>query len=323
VNKKQVIAALLIGVAIGTAATAGGSKDKGAYKIGFVQLIDNITFKTMRDGFNERMAELGYGPTVAPVTLKDAQGDTATLNTIAQEFAGGGYDVVISIATPPTQAFVNQGSATANVFIAVSDPVAAKLTTTLAKPDKNSTGTSDYIPMERLLDLADRLTPGIKTYGFIYTYGEPNAVGVVADAKKYLASKCKATTEITVQTSNEVQQAAEALVGKVDAIFIPNDSIVVSAITQVVAIATPKKVPVYGTALVHVDGGALATVGIDDRLIGRRSAEMVVEYLKGTPIASIPVVIFDDVQTYVNVKSAASLGVTLGDEFKSAVRIDK
>jgi putative ABC transport system substrate-binding protein len=199
--------------------------------------------------------------------------------------------------------------------------VGARVVSALNKTDKNSTGTSNYIPADRIFQLADKLTPGIKTYGFIYNFGEPNAVGTIAKAKQYLDSKSIKYQEVTVSNSGEVQQAAESLVGRVDAIFIPNDSLVVSAMPQIVAIATAKRIPVYGTALVHVMTGGLATVGIDDRLIGRRSAEMAVDYFKGKKIADAPVVTFDTLYTVLNSTTASTLGISIPAEFKDATLI--
>jgi putative ABC transport system substrate-binding protein len=321
--KKHMVRALLMAalVVAVTPVFAGGSKDTGTKKVGFIQLIDNLTFKEMRDGFYERMAERGYGN--AAITYKEAQGDTATLNTICQEFANGNYDVVVTLATPATQAFVNLESGKPNIFIAMSDPVAARVVTTMDKPDKNSTGTSNYIPTDRLFELADKLTPGIKRYGFIYNFGEANAVSTIGKAKEYLDARGIAYQEVTVSNSSEVQQAAEALAGKVDAIFIPNDSMVVSAMPQIVTIANAAKIPVYGTALVHVTSGALATVGIDDRLIGSRSADMVIDIFNGKKIVDTPVVTFDTLYTVVNDATAKTLGVAIPADLRDVQVVGK
>jgi putative ABC transport system substrate-binding protein len=304
---------------VGTGADAQAVQKE--YNVGFVQLIDNITFKAMRDGFYARLQEKGYGSDRLIINYKDAQGDTGTLNMICQDFANGKYDVVVTLATPATQAFVNLESSIPNIFISVADPVAAGILSTMETPDKNATGTSNFIPVSELFKLADKLTPGIKHYGFIYNFGEVNAVSTINKAKEYLDSIGTTYQEITVANSSEVQQAAESLAGKIDAFFIPNDSIVVSAIQQIVASATDAKIPVYGTALAHVSGGALATVGIDDELIGARSADMVIEYLEGKAIAAMPAVTFDTLYTIINRTSAQSIGLTIPAEFSGATFI--
>ncbi|MDR1597073.1 MAG: ABC transporter substrate-binding protein [Treponema sp.] len=324
---RLVCGVLLAGMALSGCAKKDGNASGPAagkrYSIGFIQLIDNVTFKEMRDGFYARMAERGYGEDRLTINYKDAQGDTATLNTICQEMGNAKYDVVVTLATPATQAFVNLESAVPNIFISVADPVAAGVLTSMEKPDKNATGTSNFIPVSELFKLADKITPGIKRYGMIYNFGEVNAVSTINKAKEYLDSTGITYQEITVTNSSEVQQAAEALAPRIDAFFIPNDSMVVSAMSQIVEAANSRKIPVYGTALAHVNSGALATVGISDALIGARSADMVIRYLEGTPIENMPAVTFDTLYTIINKATADTIGIVIPAEFASAALIGK
>jgi putative ABC transport system substrate-binding protein len=211
------------------------------------------------------------------------------------------------------------------IFISVADPVKSKIVSSLDKPDKGATGTSNYIPIDSIFKLADKLTPGIKSYGFIYNFGEPNAVNTIAAAKKYLDGQGVKYEEATVSNAGEVQQAAQALAAKCGAIFIPNDSSVVPAMPQVVEAANAanggKGIPVYGTALVHVQGGALATVGIEDKKIGAVSADMAIEVFKGKKTADIPVVFFKTLDTYINAKEAKRLGVKIPKDLAGAEMI--
>ncbi len=48
------------------------------------------------------------------------------------------------------------------VFAAVTDPIKAGLTTSLEKPDKNITGTSDEIQVEMILERALQVNPDLK-----------------------------------------------------------------------------------------------------------------------------------------------------------------
>ena len=74
-------------------------------------------------------------------------------------------DLVVTIATPASQAMVNLESDIPVFFISVSNPVGARIISDMEKPDKNATGTSNAIPVNEIFDLADQLTPGCKTYG--------------------------------------------------------------------------------------------------------------------------------------------------------------
>jgi len=124
-----------------------------------------------------------------------------------------------------------------------------------------------------------------------------------------------------VTNSGEVQQAAQSLVGRVDAIFIPNDSVVQTALNVVAEVAKDAKIPVYGSSAVMVNSGAFATISISDTDIGRMTADMCDQYLKGTAIADIPAVVVSDFTMVINKTTADAIGVTLSDDVLSKATI--
>ncbi|MDL2323537.1 ABC transporter substrate-binding protein [Ruminococcaceae bacterium OttesenSCG-928-A16] len=324
----------------GTATSANGASSASApsggnaqsstnagktYKIGLVQLLENGAFADMREGFIARMAQLGYveGENLE-IDFKNAQGDMAALTSICQKMVDGKVDMIVTIATPPSQIALstlqNSGSDIPLLFISVSDPITAGLVTTFENPDKNATGTSNFIPIDENFKLADKLTPGIKTYGFLYTTGEVNAVSTIADAKAYCDANGLAYVEKIVSNSSEIQQAAAALAGQCDAFFIPNDSVVQSAMPQVAQAAMDAKIPVYGSSAVMVASGAFATISVGDPETGAASADMADKILQGTPVANVPAIVVKDFVTVLNEDTAAAIGVTLPEDvLKDAV----
>ena len=231
--------------------------------------------------------------------------------------ADGSYDAVFTIATPATQAMVNQECDTPVFFCAVSAPVAAGVLTEMEHPDKNATGTSNAIPVGDIFALCDKLTPDAAIFGFLYCTSEDNSVNTVENAKKYCDENGIQYREVTVTNSSEVQQAAETLAEKVDAIFIPNDSVIQSAMATVTEVAREKKVPVYGSSATMVDSGCFATIAISDIEIGKLTAGMGLQYLKdGTKPADIPAVIVPASATVINEATLEALGIELTSEVK-------
>lgn len=196
-----------------------GAKADGSYTVGIIQLIENGAFNDMREGFIEELQAKGYTEDKLTVDYKCAQGDATNLQTIAQSMADGDYDLVCTIATPATQAMVNLETDTPVVFIAVSAPVAAGVITDMDHPDKNATGTSNAIPVSDIFALSNQLTPDCKTFGFLYCTSEVNSVNTIEAAKEYCDANGLSYKEATVTNSSEVQQAAQSLVGSVDAIL--------------------------------------------------------------------------------------------------------
>ncbi len=290
-------------------------------RVGIIQMADNGAFTDMREGYIDRMRELGYSEADMTFDYRNAQGDMSNLAAICQAVVESGVDYVVTIATPPAQAFLNMESDIPLFFISVSNPVGAGLITDMAHPDKNATGTSNAIPVDEMFKLSDELTPGCKTYGLIYCTSEINSVTTVNDAKAYLDANGLKYVEAVVTSSNEVQQAVESLVGRVDAIFVPNDSVVQTAMSVVAEVASDAKIPVYGSSAVMVNSGAFATISISDREIGALTADMSAQYLKGAAVADIPAVVVSDFTMVINKTTADAIGVTLSEDVLAQAQI--
>ncbi|MDR1966856.1 MAG: ABC transporter substrate-binding protein [Synergistaceae bacterium] len=313
-KSRHVLSAVLAAAIALSAAPSGAAPldPSGVYRLGIVQLIENGAFADMREGFIGRMRELGYSEDKMTFDYKNAQGDMSNLNSICQSMADSKLDAIVTIATPPTQAMVNVEPDAPIFFIAVSNPVGAGVITEMERPDKNATGASNAIPVGEMFKLAALVTPKVKSFGFVYNTGEVNSVTTVKAAKEYLDRTGEYSyKEAIVTASHEVQQAAQSLVGQVDALFIPNDSMVQSALTQVVEVANDAKMPTYGSSAVMVNTGAFATISIDDHVIGARVADMLDRHLKGTPVSDIPAVVISDFVTLFNGPTAEAIGVEI------------
>ncbi|MEO1815566.1 MAG: ABC transporter substrate-binding protein [Acetobacterium sp.] len=306
--------------ACASSGTSGGTEQK-KLKVGVIQTIENGAFDAMRDGFIQELRDQGYSEEQMEIVVKNAQGDASAMNTIAQEMSDGTYDLVATVATPATQAFVNMKSETPQVFIAVSDPVKAGIVTTMENPDYNATGTSNPIPVAKIIDLSKTMTPVIKTFGIIYNTSEVNSVSTVNKAKEYMTAQGYEIVEAVVTNSSEVKQAIDGLLSQVDAVFIPNDSVIQNAMPTVAEAAKAAKKPVYGSSAVMVNSGALATVAIGDAAIGATSADMAIEILKGKTPAEIPAVAVEATDTVINQTTSDAIGIQISAELSQSATI--
>lgn len=289
--------------------TSPAAPDADKFKIGLVQMMEHPSLDEIREAVLKQLAAEGFDDTQVEIDYQNGQGDPGTLNTIAQKFVGDKVDLIIAIATPAAQSAAAATTDIPIIFSAVTDPVSAGLVGSLEAPDRNCTGTSDAIPTEQIFALADELTPGIKTYGFLYNQGEPNSVSVINDAKAALGAKGVAYVETSVVNSGEVTSAAQSLIGKVDAIFCPIDNTVAYAMPNLAQIAIEAKLPVYVAADSMVNDGGLATVGVNYTQLGVQTAQMAAEVLSGAAVADVPVQVLTQYSTVVNTDTAAALGV--------------
>ena len=288
-------------------------------KIGLVQMMEHPSLDEIREAILAELAAQGYDDSKVEIDYQNGQGDMNNLNTIAQKFVGDEVDMIIAIATPAAQSAAAATDSIPIIFSAVTDPVDAGLVADLSAPDRNLTGTSDAIAVEEIFALADRLTPGIQTYGLLYNNGESNSVSVIREVKAALEAAGIAYEEATVVNSSEVTTAAQSLVGKVDAIFSPIDNTVAYAMPNLAQIAIEAKLPVYVAADSMVNDGGLATVGVNYTQLGKQTAQMAAEVLSGKPVSEVPVQVLSEYATVINADTAAAIGLdtALVDEILS------
>ncbi len=178
----------------------------------------------------------------------------------------------------------------------------------LEHPEGNITGTSFEVQVDQIIDLIMELNPDAKTIGALYTPGEVNGVSTLNRFKTYAKEKGLEVIDGTGTDLTTLQQAAQMLVEKCDVLFSPNDNIVASGMTALASIALENQVPYYAASDSMVQDGAFATVGIDYEELGRETARMTVEVLKGKVPADIPVKVFrDNLSIYINQKTLDSL----------------
>lgn len=291
-------------------------------QIGIVQIVEHPSLNTIRESFVQELDKQGFkdGEKVV-IDYQNAQGDQTNLKTICQKFVNNKYDLIIAIATPSAQAAVGETKDIPIVFSACTDPVGSGLVSNLEKPGQNVTGTSDAVSAQKIMELAQRITPDIKTVGALYTSSETNSVSVVNDLKNYAAKNGLTVIEATVTNSSEVQQAVSSLVGKVDAVFSPIDNTVASAMPLVAQVANKAKKPVYVGADSMVKDGGLATFGINYTILGQETAQMAVEILNGKKAGEISVKTMTDMDIYVNKDTAAAIGITIPDDVLKAATV--
>lgn len=282
-------------------------------KIGVISMVENGAFTDMRDGILEEMKAKGYTEENTIYDYQCAAGDASALSSIVSNMTDGSYDLVFTIATPSTQALVNAESDTPNFFCAVSAPVAAGVISDMDKPDKNATGTSNAIPVSEIFELAQDIKP-VKKYGLIYSGNEDNATNTIKESKEYLDSKNIEYIEKTAPTSNDIETAVNALIDDgAEAIFIPNDSIIQDGIPKLVEICREKGIPTYASSATTVASGCFATLAIDDKGIGAKTADMAIEYLNGTALEDIKAQVIGIDYCTINKETMESLNLTEED----------
>jgi putative ABC transport system substrate-binding protein len=280
--------------------------------VAITAIVEHPALDAVRDGVMKGLAEAGYAEgTDVAFTYETAQGNPATAAQIARQFVGDAPAVIVAISTPSAQAAAAATKDIPIVFSAVTDPVAAQLAASIDAPGGNITGVSDMAPIGDHLALIREITPDVKRLGVLYNPGEANSVSSLAAVKTAAEAAGIEVVEGPATKSADVQNAARSLIGKVDAIYVPTDNTIVSALESAISVANEAKLPLYAGDTDSVARGALAAVGFNYFDVGVQTAALVDRVLKGENPGSIAVVFAAGTDLQVNKATASAIGVTL------------
>lgn len=318
--KKKLLGGLALALLLAGCGNSGDSDKektddgKKTYKIGIIQQMEHPALDSAREGLEKYLK--GKSDAKFEITVKNAQGDNGTADTIAKQFVSEDVDLIYSIATNASQAAVNAtgGTDIPVVFNAVTDGVEAKLVTSNEKPGGNVTGVSDAAPLEKQLEMIRELLPEAKKIGMIYNIGEVNGKLQVKQVEK-LASKYNfKIVKKGVSATTEIATAAEQLAGDVDCIYNITDNMVVSATASITDKANAKNIPVFAAEDGQMKAGLLASDSISYEKLGEQAGSVAYDILvNGKKAGDIPVETAKDTTLYINKKVAEQLDIKIPD----------
>lgn len=300
------------------------SPEEEVYEIGIFQIEIHPAWDAAREGFKDALtaAILADGGNVT-YDEQEAAGEPSIAATIAESFVAQGVDLTCAITSSCAQAAANAVNETdiPVVFNSVTNPVVAGVVNSWDVPGGQVTGVSDIAPVDSQLQLivdiledeANNLT--FETLGVIYNPAEDNSVyqvDVQLPAAIELLSLNISVVEESASNPTEVLAAAEALVGQVDAIWVPTDNTVVASIAAVIGVAEDNDIPLFASNTSTVEVGVIGCWGMDYYNVGYASGEMAaLILLMGANPATMPVQTLPANILYVYPEAAVRMGVTI------------
>lgn len=288
------------------------------------QIIDHHTLDEVRVGMIEALANQGFkdGETIR-IIYENANGNVSVANEIAKKFQTLKPAAMIALSTQSAQTLlpVSRTSHIPLVFTAVTDPVAAKLVSAYDQTKNGITGISDYMPAEPQFAMIRAFVPSLKKLGVLYNPAEVNSVSILKQMEQVAGDEGIELVYAAANNTSEVAAATKSLIGKVEAIYFPNDNTVMAAAAAVANIASQEKMPVFANDSASVKSGVLAAVAYDRKAMGNKTATIVAGLLTGKTTAEFPVT-HDIVQEIVmNQETQKTLGIDIPETYQAKVRL--
>ncbi|MDG3141350.1 ABC transporter substrate-binding protein [Streptococcus suis] len=284
---------------------------KEKVKVGVLQFVTHDALDAINDGVRKGLEESGYDSSKVDIDYVNAEADQSKIQTMSKQLVANGNDVLVGIATPAAQGLANATKDIPVVMGAISDPVGAKLVADLKHPSGNVTGVSNQLPVAQEVELIKTLTPNAKTIGVLYSSSEDNSQSQVAKFETLAKAQGLTVKTYAVPSTNEITSTMAVMSGKVDAIFVPQDNMIASAMKTVSAAANKAQLPVYVVDESMVKNGGFAAIGQNQFDLGVETGKMVAQILKGQRVQDLPVNVVDTGTPTLNLKVAKELGITI------------
>jgi putative ABC transport system substrate-binding protein len=236
------------------------------------------------------------------------------LPALADELVRLKVDVLLTPGTPGALALKTATKTIPIVFFDVTDPVAAGLVDSLARPGGNITGFSsiEALLAGKRLELLKEAVPKISRVAVLWNPHDPSSVQQWKESQlpaRELGLQLHSMEVTSADKFESVLKAATQV--RSSALFAVSNALAASNQTRLAELAIKYRLPaIYGQASFATNGG-LISYGPDPTERFRRAAVMVDKILKGTKPVDIPVEQPTKFELVINLKAAKQIGLTI------------
>ena len=281
-------------------------------RIGEAQIVSHPDLDNDSKGFKVALEEEGFieGENII-IDRQNAQGEQPNCAIIARKFEDDRVHLIHAISTPNAQASVKISKTIPIVFSSVEDPVATGIVPNLGPTGTHVTGVSYRWPIELQCKMYQDLVPYAKRWGTIYNPGDVNVTFHIQEMKSAIEKLGGKLMEAHISNSSEVLQAAQSLMGRVDAIHITSDNTAVSAFESIAKVCNDNNIPLFAGDRDSTARGAVAAYGLDYFMIGYTAGKKAAQILKGKDAGQIPAGLASGYSLWVSLKHAREQGLKL------------
>ena len=244
-------------------------------------------------------------------------GQARRLPSLTQELAAQKPALIVAWGLSVTVAVAKEAPPIPIVMVSSSDPVAAGVVASLARPNGMITGVAGFgIELAgKSLELLLAAAPKIKRIGFLnYAYSATGTRAMEA-ARRSAIQHSVEPRFADVASPKEIEPAISGLAKDgVRALVVLPGVLLLTERRRIVGLALAQRWPVVGGQSEWPAAGALLSYGVDNMANTRRAAYYVDRILKGAKPGDISIEQPTTFELVVNLKTAKALGLTMPPE---------
>ncbi|HEY6198718.1 MAG TPA: ABC transporter substrate-binding protein [Candidatus Binatia bacterium] len=310
-NLKFAVAAGALLFWLGTNAAA--QQPAKLYKVGWLSARPALT--GAQETIRNMLRDLGYveGKNIS-FEFRFANNDVNRFPALARELIGLKVDVLLTPGTSGALALKNATKTIPIIFLDVTDPVAAGLVESLARPGGNITGFSsiEAVLSGKRLELLKETIPRLSRVAALWNSQDPSSEQQWKESQRAARELSLQLYSIEAGSADQYghafKAAAEAHSGALAVIAGP---LAASNQRRLAELAAANRLPAIYPSETYVDSGGLMSYGADQAERYRRIAALVDKILKGTKPADVPVEQPTKFELVINLKATKKIGLTI------------
>ena len=312
--RRREVITLLGGAAAAWPLAARAQQPERVRRIGVLMGVSNDAEGRARaSAFEAGLGDLGWVANSNVHVNYVWAGGAVDLQPYVQEVLGAEPDVILAHGTTATSAMRGRTSTIPIVFVTVSDPLGSGLVNSLARPNGNVTGFTNFEFsmggkwVEILKDIDPRVSRALVLFNPKTAPYGPYFLRSVETAAPSFKMNVAAGS---VHDAGEIRQTISEFAAR------PNGTLIVlpdifTATNRgaIISSANEHRVPSLYPFTYFVRSGGLVSYGIDQLDLFRRSASYIDRVLKGARPADLPVQQPTKFEFAINLKTAKALGL--------------
>ena len=307
---------LLGGAAVACPLAARSQQRERVRRIGvLIGVADDAETKGWVAILRKRLDELGWraGDNLQ-IEERWTAGDPDRNRRFAGELLAVKPDAIFAFSSVAVAALQRESSTVPIVFTAISDPVGSGFVESLARPGRNATGFTNFVPTmaAKWLEVLKEIAPQIRRAVLLFNpqtapyvaeyYQRPFEAAAPSFGVQAIAALVHQTGEIEAAIADMAREPGGGLV-------VPPDNFSYVHRELIFALAARHRLPVVYPFRFMAREGGLVSYGVDLGETFPRAAEYIDRILKGTKPADLPVQAPTKFELVINLKTAKALGL--------------
>ena len=315
-RRRQFIS-LLGGAAVAWPLAARAQQSERVRRIGFLHDYNELDpeGRVQVVAFREALQKLGWTDgRNALIEYRSGAADNELLRKYAAEIVAHEPDVVLTSGATITAALQRASRSVPIVFVNVTDPVGAGLVASLARPDGNASGFTqfEFGISAKWLELLKEIAPTVTRVLVIRDPTARTGGGQLGAIQAVAPSLRVDVKPVDPHNRDDIERAISAIAGDAKGGLIVTSSRLARVHRElIVNLAARHRMPAIYAFRVYVAGGGLMFYGPDATDPYRRAASYVDRVLKGEKPADLPVQAPTKYELVINLKTAKTLGIEI------------